>query len=170
MNSLQDINSPSYSNKPSNTNLVQPTKYILSFPEINDAVYFCQSVNVPGVQMGEVIHFTPNLDLYAPGTKMTYAPFEMTFLVNEDLSSWIRIHNWIRGITTEMQAREITYNRTNAILTILSGLNNPKIRIKFDRIFPTSLSDLEFDTKQSAEDHIVATATFRYDFFDIEVL
>jgi hypothetical protein len=101
---------------------------------------------------------------------MTYSPFEMTFLVNEDLSSWIRIHNWIRGITTEMQSRETTYNRTNAILTVLSGLNNPKIRVKFDRIFPTSLSDLEFDTKQSADEHIVATATFRYDFFDIEVL
>jgi hypothetical protein len=55
-----------------------------------------------------------------------------------------------------------------AIFTVMSNLNNPKFRIKLNDIFPLSLSDLEFDTTLSAEDHMYATATFRYDWFDLE--
>jgi hypothetical protein len=44
------------------------------------------------------------------------------------------------------------------------------MRIKFTNPFPTSLTDLEFDTTLSAEDHMIASASFRYDYFDIEML
>jgi len=154
--------------KPKNTNLLQPTKYTVSFPEISDTVYFCQKVNLPGLNLQELTQVTPNLDLYVPGTKLTYGNFEMEFLVNEDLSSWLFVHNWMRGITTDMGYR--TKPKAEAILTIYSNQNNPKFRIKYRDIFPLSLSDIEFDTTKSAEEHIYATATFKYNYFDIERL
>lgn len=153
--------------KPENINLLQPTKYAVSFPEVTEAVYFCQEASIPGVSLGAATHVTPNLDLFVSGTKMTYNPFTMTFLVNEDISAWLTIHNWIKELTST----DLSYkNRTKkqATLTVYSNLNNPKLRIKYSNIYPMSLSDLQFDTKQSAEDHITATATFRYDFFEIE--
>jgi hypothetical protein len=52
----------------------------------------------------------------------------------------------------------------------MSNQNNPKLRIKMLNLFPISLSDLEFDTTLSAEEHISATASFRYDLFEIEEL
>lgn len=154
--------------KPRNTGLLQPTKYLLNFPEISDSVYFCQNVNLPGVNNVALPHVTPNLDLYVAGTKMQYNEFRMEFLVNEDLSSWLIIHDWIRAITTDMRDR--TKTNGQAILTILSNLNNPKFRVKFMNIFPLSLSDITFDSTQSAENHIVASATFKFDYFDIERL
>jgi hypothetical protein len=48
--------------------------------------------------------------------------------------------------------------------------NNPKLRIKYLNIFPISVGDLEFDTTLSAEEHVIATASFRYDLFEIEPL
>ena len=53
-------------------------------------------------------------------------------------------------------------------LGILSGLNNPKLRIKFVNLFPTSISEIHFDTKESSENIIVATASFRYHLFKID--
>ncbi len=40
-------------------------------------------------------------------------------------------------------------------------------RVEFINMFPVSLSDIFFDTKQSAEDIITADATFVFDQFKI---
>lgn len=154
-----------------NKNLLQPTKYSLVFPEISDTIYFCQKANLPGVQLDYVSHQTPQLDLYVSGTKLSYNTFDITFLVNEDLVAWTSIYNWMK----ELASVDQSYKRRQpgikqAILTVYSNQNNPKFRIKYSNIFPLSVSDLEFDTTLSAEDHVVATATFRYDYFEIEKL
>jgi hypothetical protein len=157
--------------KPSNTALVQPTKYLLTFPEVSDTIYFCQKANLPGVQLGMAEQQTPNLDLYHSGTKLTYNTLDISFLVNEDLTAWTQIYKWMIDLssveTTYKQRKE---NKKQAILTIMSNLNNPKMRIKFANPFPISITDLEFDTTLSAEDHMIASASFRYDWFDIEML
>lgn len=154
-----------------NKNLLQPTKYSLVFPEISDTIYFCQKANLPGVQLDQVSHQTPQLDLYVSGTKLSYNTFDITFLVNEDLTAWTSIYNWMKELANVDQSykrRQAAFKQ--AILTIYSNQNNPKMRVTYSNIFPLSVSDLEFDTTLSAEDHIVATATFRYDYFEIEKL
>ncbi len=152
--------------KPKTTNLLQPTKFSVVFPEISDTVYFCQKANIPGVTMAALPHPTPNLDLFVAGTKIEYNTFDITFLVNEDLSAWLDLYNWIKRITTDMKG----YSKTNgqAILTIYSNQNNPKLRVKLINIFPLSLGDIEFDTTSSAEEHMTCPASFRYDYFEIE--
>ena len=59
---------------------------------------------------------------------------------------------------------------SDGILTLLTGLNNPKIRIKFAQMFPTELSEIKFDSKLSSDTILTATAKFRFDFFNIERL
>ena len=157
--------------KPSSTALLQPTKYILTFPEVSDTIYFCQKANLPGVQLGAAEQQTPNLDLYHSGTKISYNTFDVSFLVNEDVTAWTQIYKWM----IDLSSVENTYtkrkeNKKQAILTIMSNLNNPKMRIKFANPFPISLTDLEFDTTLSAEEHMEASASFRYDWFDIEII
>lgn len=157
--------------KPENTNFLQPTKYVLTFPEVPDMVYFCQKANVPGVSLGQALQQTPNLDLYHSGTKLTYNTFDVTFLVNENLSAWTTLYKWM----VDLSSVETTYtkrkeNKKQAVLTVMSNQNNAKLRVKILNIFPTSLSDLQFDTTLSAEEHISATVSFRYDWFEIEEL
>lgn len=154
--------------KPENTNLLQPTKYLLTFSEIPNSTYFCQTVNLPGVATNSATQSTPNLDLFVPGTKIVYSPFAIDFLVNEDLTAWLDIHDWIKNTTTDRI--RTTKTKSQATLTLLSNHNNPKLRVKFVDIFPQTLSDLNFDTTKSAEDHILANATFKYNFFEIEKL
>lgn len=153
---------------PQVTDFQQPSKYQLFFPQGRDMTFFCQDVTIPGVTMGEAQHVTPNLDLWTMGTKLVYNPFVVTFIVNETLSSWLSIYNWMKGVTTDGTPELM--KRKDAILTILSASNNPQVRIKFSESFPLSLSDINLSTSQSAETILTATANFRYNYFTVESL
>lgn len=155
---------------PENTNLLQPTKFLLTFERIRAAQYFCQSVNIPGVSLGEINRATPFLDMYSPGTKLSYSPLDVEFLVDEELQSWKNIYDWFLSIadpdgfekrdgSKELQPLK---HFSDATLTILSGLNNPILRIQYTNLFPTTISDIQFNTTQSADNIITARATFRY--------
>jgi hypothetical protein len=155
--------------KPENTNFLQPTKYVLTFPEVPDMIYFCQKANIPGVSLGQALQETPNLDLFHSGTKISYNTFDVTFLVNEDLSAWTTIYNWMKDLSSvEASYAKRKEGKKQAVLTVMSNQNNPKLRVKLMDLFPLSLSDLEFDTTLSAEEHITATVSFRYDWFELE--
>ena len=65
---------------PENTNLLQSTKFLLTFDRIRTTQYFCQTVNLPGVSLGEVSRATPFLDMYSTGTKLTYDPLVVEFI------------------------------------------------------------------------------------------
>jgi hypothetical protein len=167
---------------PQNTNYLQASKFLLSFDRITTVQYFCQEVNLPGVSMGKAQLNTPMLDIYSPGNKLTYNSLNITFTIDESLSSWIELYNWFRSMASpdnaernSLSAQQSTrrYGQqsfSDATLNILSGLNNPLVKIKFKNLFPTSLSDLDFDVKSSADNILSATASFNYDYFLIESL
>ena len=154
---------------PVNTNPLQPTKFLLTFSRIPDVQYFCQTVNVPGVVLGEVTRETPFLDMYSPGTKLKYEPFDIDFILDEELSSWKNLYKWFISIADPdgFEQRDGLLSKQNehlsdATLTILSALNNPVLRIEFRNIFPLTMSDLEFNTQLSADTIMTCKSTFRY--------
>ena len=155
---------------PENTNLLQSTKFLLTFDRIRTTQYFCQTVNLPGVSLGEVSRATPFLDMYSPGTKLTYDPLVVEFILDEELQGWKNLYDWFLtmadpdGFEKRDDSRELQTNKhfSDATLSILSGLNNPLVRIHYTNLFPLSISDIRFDTTQSADTILTATATFRY--------
>jgi hypothetical protein len=165
---------------PQNTNLLQASKFLLTFDRIPNSQYFCQSANVPGLSIGQASINSPLLDYFAPGNKITYNPFNITFLVNGDAQSWKDLHDWFRSIASPESFDErnrlsnIQSNRKNlksysdATLTLLSNLNNPILRIYFYNMFPITLSDIMLDTKMSADDVLTSDASFMFEYFNIE--
>lgn len=166
---------------PQNTNLLQPTKYLLTFSRIPNTQYFCQSVNIPGVSVGQTPINTPLHDYYVPGNKMEFSNLNVNFLIDESLESWKNVYDWmrsfagpesiekrnaLRALQADKSGKESNY--CDATLTILSNLNNPILRVHFYYVFPLSLSDIMFDTRQSADDIMSADATFVYEYFDIK--
>ena len=155
---------------PENTNLLQPTKFLLTFDRIRTTQYFCQAVNLPGISLGEVNRATPFLDMYSPGTKLSYELLNVEFLLDESLQGWKNLYDWFLtmadpdGFEKRDGSRELQTQKhfSDATLTILSGLNNPIIRIQYKNVFPLSISDIKFDSSQSADTILTATATFRY--------
>jgi hypothetical protein len=156
---------------PQNTGFLQPTKYQLVFPNIENMVFFCQSINIPGLSINSLPQPTPFVDIVRPGQKISYETLEIEFIVDEYMNSWKDIHNWIRSMADPvtfpvLNKAGTTYS--DAILTVLTNLNNPNIRIHFKNMFPSDLSGIKLSTTDSADTTITATATFRYDYYDIE--
>jgi len=158
---------------PQNTNYLQPTKFLLTFERTNSVQYFCQAINLPGISLGQAPINLPTADIYAPGNKITYNQLNIDFNIDENLDTWSFDE---RKRLTSLQNRYTRTERTalknysDATLTVLNNLNNPKLRVRFVNAFPISLSDLQFDTKMSADDIMTATATFTYDYFEFESL
>ena len=166
---------------PQNTNLLQASKFLLTIDRIPNTQFFCQSANVPGLSIGQAPINSPLLDYFAPGNKITYNPLNIHFLVDEKMASWQELHSWFRSIASPEGTDERNRlsaqqsNRTtgpkgysDATLTVLSALNNPLFRVHYFNCFPISLTDIQFDTKQSADDIITADGVFVFDYFNFE--
>lgn len=167
---------------PQNPNLLQPNKFQMNFSRLPNMQYFCQSVTVPGISMSEAIQPTPFIDVYAPGEKAIYDLLTVTFMVDEDLKSWLEIHDWIRAMTFPENFEEykqlgrLSRNISNpekpqysdGALTILSSANNPIYRFKFYDLFPISLSTFVMNSQDTPDNIITADVTFRFTYFDVE--
>jgi len=167
---------------PQNTNYLQPTKFTVVFPKISTVTYFCTRVNIPEMSSNPATQNTPFVDLYRPGDKLQYGTFDIEFIIDEDLWSYQVLHDWIRGYTFpcsfdeyksmdrkslySLQVQRPQYS--DAHLTVLTGLNNPKLDVKYTDAFPVSLSEIQFDTSMSADQTLQAVARFRYQLFNIE--
>ena len=52
-------------------------------------------------------------------------------------------------------------------MTVLNSASKPNISIDFQDAFPTSISDLQFDTRMADVEFLEATANFRFRQFKI---
>ena len=170
---------------PTNPNPLQPNKFVLNFSRLPNIQYFCQSVSVPGISLSEAVITNPFVDIYSPGEKQIYDLLNVTFIVDEELKSWIEVHDWIRAMTFPTKFEEYrqlprlsknTVNRpefpqfSDASITIFSSSMKPYYRIKYYETFPTTLSTFVLTAQEGPDSIITADATFRYSYFDIEKL
>lgn len=168
---------------PTNTNLLQSTKYLLTIDRIPTTQYFCQTANIPGVGLSQSDFNTPFIDIPIMGNKLKYNPFNIKFLVDEPMDSWKQLYDWFlaiaapsgfdeRNYITALQNKPVSDKKTlqnysDITLTVLNALNNPVLRVQFINAFPTSLTDINLDTTVSADTIITADASFSYEYFNI---
>lgn len=178
------------SRNPTNRDILQSTKFRLNFNRLPGMTFFCQTVNLPGISLTEVLRNTPFVDLYVPGEKAIYDTLNTTMLIDEGLQTWTEIHDWIRGMTFPKEFEEYaTLDRkfkdteikrqmgiklpaayTDASLTIYSNKNNPRFRVQFKDLFPTTLGGIQFSALDSAENIITTDVSFRYSYYNLEKL
>ena len=148
--------------------------------------YFCQSVSVPGISLSEIPITNPFVDIYAPGEKAIYDLINVTFIVDEQLTGWKEIHDWIRAMTFPESYEEYkqlaSLNKiaggkatkqpqySDGSITLYSSSNKPYFRFKFYDCFPTTLSTFVMSSQDTPDTILTADATFRYNYFDIEKL
>ena len=99
------------------------------------------------------------------GDRMTFDDFTITFNVTENMENYIEIYNWIKNLATLKEAdKDYKYD---ARLMILTSHNNPQKEIKFNDLFPISLSSIEFNAQSTDIEYVQAQVTFKYSYFEI---
>lgn len=167
--------------QPSNTNLLVPNRFVLSFVRLPNMQFFCQTVNLPGINISPIQRTTPFVDVPVPGEKLMYDPLTITFLVDEDLRAWREIHDWMRGMTFPTKFEEYkdlskqspyvsqkTPQYSDALLVILDSNQRGNYRFKFKDAFPTLLAPFTLSTTLGPDSIMTADATFSFAYFDIE--
>jgi hypothetical protein len=84
--------------QPTKLDYASPTQFKFSILKLPKVEYFCTSVNVPGISLGDATQATSLKNIPIPGDKLTYEPLQMTFLVDENLENFQEIHGWLVGL------------------------------------------------------------------------
>ena len=142
-----------------------------SLSRVPNMVYFCQSANLPGLAFGSAEQPTVlGHPVKVPTGAFRFEDLELSFRVDENLTNWREIHNWIKT-TGNYESDESTLpykeKTSDARLLITNSSYRPKISINFRHVFPISLSGLNFNT--TATDSIEMTATVKFAFTGYEI-
>ena len=144
----------SLTDQPENINPLADVQFRFDVAALPKTSFFVQSVNLPGVALEGAVISTPQLQNFSRHTGIiTYDPLNVTFLIDEYLKNWQEVFQWMVG-------EENKY--TTAVLTILSSSMNPTMEFHFKDIFPTSLSEVSFDSTTTDPVYQVATVNFNY--------
>ena len=144
----------SLTDQPENINPLADVQFRFDVAALPKTSFFIQSVNLPGVALEGAVISTPQLQNFSRHTGIiTYDPLNVTFLIDEYLKNWQEVFQWMIG-------EENKY--TSAVLTILSSSMNPTMELHFKDIFPTSLSEVSFDSTTTDPTYQVATVNFNY--------
>jgi hypothetical protein len=164
---------------PINKNFLGQTGFRLVLERTPTVNYFSQSASLPAISLGAANIVNPLIDYPLPGEKLTFSPFNISFRVDEDLKNYIEIYNWLVGLgspgSTDQYKnyKNASINQSilsDATLSILSSKYNPNLRIKFQKMFPESISELLFTSTGSDIEYLEATVSFRYSLYTIETL
>tara|TARA_Y100000310_G_scaffold343128_1_gene449349 strand:+ start:7646 stop:8173 length:528 start_codon:yes stop_codon:yes gene_type:complete len=168
--------------QPDNTNFLSPVgfKFLLKrAPTVN---YFCQSASIPSISLGEIIQDTPFTKIHHVGDKLVFDNFSLRFRVDEHLSNYLEIFNWLLAIgfpddfnqykaIADRPSRPSQGDvRSDATLMVLTSAGNPKVEVNLRDIFPIALSTLEFNSATQDIEYLEADVQFALTKFDINVL
>ena len=177
--------------QPSDLDYLKPNGFKFQIHNLPNVSYFCQAANIPAIQMGSPSVPTPLSDIPYPGDKLTYGDLVIRFLVQENMSNYLELYNWLIGLgfpenhdqyknwneSQRYRFPAISDKRLGALgnfsdadFFILDSDNNPNVKITYYDVFPTSLEGLDFDISNGRADFLVGIASFKYRHYTVEAL
>ena len=144
----------SLTEQPKNINPLADVQFKFDVAALPNTSFFIQTVNLPGISLEAQVVATPQLQNFSRHTGIiTYEALDVTFMIDEYLKNWQEVYEWMIGDVSKY---------TSAVLTILSSSMNPTMEIHFKDIFPTSLSEIAFDSTTTDPVYQIATVSFNY--------
>jgi len=157
-----------------NQNFLSPIGFKFSLARFPKIAYFAQSANIPSINVNVANQSTPLRGLPIEGFA-EYDPFQLQFIIDEDLENFMILHNWLRGLGTPDTVFERSEYRTkmqalfgnndlyaDGTLTVLNSNFNMNFNVVFKDLFPISLSALEFNATIDGTEYAMASVQFRY--------
>jgi len=175
------------SNLPSNKNFLSPLGFTFSIKKTPGVNYFVQAATIPMLTLGQSDIQTPFVRLPVPGDHIEFGSMNITFRIDEEMRNYKEIFDWIIALgfpdnfnqyaTVAPSRGKFGGNVTNPVtgtgvysdasLMVLNSVKAPIVEVIFKNLYPTSLSDVNFDTKFSDVDYVEASATFAYESFTL---
>jgi hypothetical protein len=166
---------------PSQLNPLSPNGFQFSVQKLPDITFFCQQVNLPGIILGEPSFSTPFSTQPVPGDTLQYDPLTLQFLVDENMSNYKVLYNWIVALgfpesyeqyighnaadTTAYS--ELAKNYSDATLQILDSNNQVVQTIQFYDVFPTTIDSVMFASTNDDVQYVTGNVTFKFGWYKL---
>ena len=148
-----------------NKNFISPVGFVFKIDAKNFAntEYFCSQVTMPGISLAEVNVPYKGVNLAMTGDRLNFEDLAIRFNITENMENYIEIFNWMHNI---IQAENAEGYKFDASLLIMSSHNNLLKTIKFQDVFPTSLTAVEFNSQAADVEYLQADVTFKFTLFE----
>lgn len=163
-----------------NRNFLTPLGFKFNLARAPKVDFFSNSANIPGINLGAAIQPTYLKDIPIPGDKLVFDDFTMRFNVDENLENYTIVQNWMRGLGYPESVYEYIEwkdsdpnnpgqdpNISDGTLIVYNSNFQPSTMVKFQGLFPVSLSSIEFDASDSDVQYVTASVTFKYALYKI---
>jgi len=167
-----------------NRNFLSPLGFKFSLKRSPGVAYFCNEANIPDMSLSIAEQPTYLRDIPIPGDKIDFGDLSLRFMVDEDLTNYMEIQNWIRGLGYPQSIKEYqdlekkayikqTFGQkrqdiySDGTLQILSNNLVPKFQVLFDDLFPYSLSTITFDATDTDIEYFTAEVSFKYTLYTL---
>lgn len=163
-----------------NRNFLSPLGFKFNLVRAPKVDFFSNSANIPGINLGAAIQPTYLKDIPIPGDKLVFDDFTMRFNVDENLENYTIIQNWMRGLGYPESVYEYIEwknsdpnnpgqdpNISDGTLIVYNSNFQPSTMVKFQGLFPVSLSSIEFDASSTDVQYVTASVTFKYALYKI---
>ena len=154
-------------------------KFNLSkFPKVD---FFSNSARIPELSLELAQQSSYLKNIAVPGERLTFGDFTLRFLVDENMENYLAVYGWLKGLgfpETTQQFRDVTTDSKgqrdpkeafcDGTLRILNSNYREVGKVKFNDLFPTSLTSLDFDATATDVQYLTAEATFKYTIYDLE--
>lgn len=148
----------------SNKNFLSNLGFKLVIDGYPNTTFFCQSVSLPGLTIGDATVNLPQSNWQFVGDKYVYNPLEVSMIVDEDMENYLEIYTWMNRIIT---AADVYSEIKRASVVILSSHNNPIKTFSFNNVFPISISNLDLSYIQTDVEYATTSITFAYSTFEV---
>lgn len=128
-----------------------------------------QNINFDGLSIEASKVKRMGRDMAISADTLTYGNLTVDFLILEDMSNYVEIHDWIEASVINQDGKEDN-KRKDMTLMVYSSHNNPIAEIQFINAFPIEITGIEFDSTVEDMKYATATATFMYDYHKIKML
>ena len=150
---------------------------LTKFPKVD---FFSNSARIPelNLELTRQPSYLKNIDV--PGERLTYGDLTLRFLVDENMENYISVYTWLKGLGFPESAKEYKDLTTDkdgqrdnkeafcdGTLRILNSNYREVAKVKFNDLFPTSLTSLDFDATNTDVQYFTAEATFKYTIYNI---
>ena len=150
---------------------------LTKFPKVD---FFSNSARIPelNLELTTQASYLKNIDI--PGERLSYGDFNLRFLVDENMENYQAIYSWLTGLgfpETTKEFAEIIKDPDgqrdpkeafcDGTLSILNSNYREVGKVKFNDLFPISLTSLEFDATNTDVQYFTAEATFKYTLYKL---
>ena len=146
-------------------NFAAPFRFEFSLHKAPDFAWNVSKVDLPDISLPAIDMGYPTTNMPEPGDKLDYSPLSVTFKLDEELEAYKDIFNWMQTISLSRGWFKDGSVKSDAVLIINNSNHIEIASLRFEDLWPTSLSSINFDYS-AGDEFLETTVTFAYRRFD----